>query len=170
MHRERILVTVKTYPTLSKRYGETVCTAGVREDGTWIRLYPVPFRRLKEAQQYKKFDWIECDVERNTKDVRPETYRPADCEQMVPVGHIDTNDNWRKRKEILLGRCKVYTSLQTVIDGAKSNQISLAVFKPAKIIGMTSETEDPDWDPVKLARSTGTAVKNLSTTQSRSRK
>ena len=28
MARERVLVTVKTYPTLSRKYGETVCTAG----------------------------------------------------------------------------------------------------------------------------------------------
>src|SRR5438552_18797925 len=33
MAAERILITVKTYPTLSRKYGETVCTAGVREDG-----------------------------------------------------------------------------------------------------------------------------------------
>jgi len=31
--KQRILVTVKTYPTLSRKYGETVCTAGIREDG-----------------------------------------------------------------------------------------------------------------------------------------
>lgn len=36
MPKERILITVKTYPTLSRTYGETVCTAGVREDGSWI--------------------------------------------------------------------------------------------------------------------------------------
>lgn len=60
MGRERILVTVKTYPTLSRKYGETVCTAGVREDGSWVRIYPVPFRRLEEKQQYSKFDWLEC--------------------------------------------------------------------------------------------------------------
>ena len=43
--KERVLVTVKTYPTLSTKYGETVvCTAGVREDGTWVRIYPVPSR------------------------------------------------------------------------------------------------------------------------------
>ncbi len=53
---DRILVTVKTYPTLSRKYGETVCTAGLREDGSWVRIYPVPFRRLDEQQQYSKFD------------------------------------------------------------------------------------------------------------------
>jgi len=34
MARERILITVKTYPTLSRKHGETVCTAGIREDGS----------------------------------------------------------------------------------------------------------------------------------------
>lgn len=65
MKTERILVTVKTYPTLSKKYGETVCTAGIREDGSWIRLYPVPFRRLNEEEQYHKYDWIEARVKKN---------------------------------------------------------------------------------------------------------
>lgn len=40
----RVLVTVMTYPTLSKNHFETVCTAGFREDGSWIRIYPVPHR------------------------------------------------------------------------------------------------------------------------------
>ncbi len=47
--KQRILVTVKTYPTLSRKYGETVCTAGIGEDGTWIRIYPVPFRRERDG-------------------------------------------------------------------------------------------------------------------------
>jgi hypothetical protein len=62
MARERILITVKTYPTLSRKYGETVCTAGMREDGSWVRVYPVPFRRLEDTEQYRKFDWLECDL------------------------------------------------------------------------------------------------------------
>src|SRR5436190_17633006 len=88
MPKERILITVKTYPTLSRKYGETVCTAGVREDGSWVRLYPVPFRRLDEEQQYAKFDWVECRVGRNTSDPRPETFRPLDFEELRPVAHI----------------------------------------------------------------------------------
>lgn len=27
MDKQRVLITVKTYPTLSRKYGETVCTA-----------------------------------------------------------------------------------------------------------------------------------------------
>jgi hypothetical protein len=29
---------VKTYPTISEKYSELVCTAGVLEDGSWIQL------------------------------------------------------------------------------------------------------------------------------------
>ncbi len=50
----KVLITVKTYPTLSAKYDELVCTAGFKEDGTWVRLYPVPFRKKSYAEQYKK--------------------------------------------------------------------------------------------------------------------
>ncbi len=98
MATERVLITVKTYPTLSRKYGETVCTAGVREDGTWMRIYPVPFRRLDEAEQYRKFDWIETDFVKSKSDPRPETYHPADIMKLVPSGHMGKEDKWREPK------------------------------------------------------------------------
>src|SRR5208282_4117240 len=101
MPKERILITAKTYPTLSRKYGETVCTAGIRKDGSWVRIYPVPFRRLDEAEQYRKFDWLECRLLRNRSDPRPETYRPADFNELHPVGHLDTADEWRERRQLL---------------------------------------------------------------------
>ncbi len=58
----RVLITVKTYPTLSQKYGELVCTAGIRSDGSWVRLYPIPFRRLYQDGRYKKYDWIETAI------------------------------------------------------------------------------------------------------------
>ena len=94
MSKQRILVTVKTYPTLSTKYGELVCTAGIREDGSWVRIYPVPFRQLGETEKYKKFDWVECDLVRRTKDPRPESYFPLDNRELQAVGHMDTKDRW----------------------------------------------------------------------------
>ncbi len=72
----KVLITVKTYPTLSAKYDELVCTAGFKEDGTWIRLYPVPFRKKSYNEQYKKYDWIEVDLVKNTSDFRPDSFRP----------------------------------------------------------------------------------------------
>jgi hypothetical protein len=155
MSRERILITVKTYPTLSRKHGETVCTAGVREDGSWVRIYPVPFRRLDEAEQYRKYDWLECDLVRSKKDPRPESCHPAEVKQLVAAGHLDTADNWRERRRLLLGKAKVHTRLQTLIDGAKANELSLAVFKPAKVTGFIWEEEEREWDAAKLTEMHG---------------
>lgn len=151
MTKERILITVKTYPTLSRKYGETVCTAGVREDGSWVRIYPVPFRRLDEAEQYRKFDWLECDLVRSRKDPRPESHHSADTTQLFPVAHMDTASNWRERRHLLLGKAKVHTRLQTLIEGAKANKLSLAVFKPTRVSDFIWEQEDREWDAGKLA-------------------
>ena len=150
--RERLLVTVKTYPTLSTKYGETVCTAGVREDGSWVRLYPVPFRRLNGGEQYRKYDWLECSLARHTSDPRPESYRPIDNSELQPVGHLDTADKWRERKRILLDSAPVYDRLDEVIAAAKANEISLCVFKPTTVTGLISEEEDRNWDEAKLRK------------------
>lgn len=147
---ERILITVKTYPTLSRKYGETVCTAGIREDGSWVRIYPVPFRRLDQAQQYSKYDWIECDLIRNASDPRPETFRSTNAAQLVPVGHIGTEHQWRARRQLLLKTAKVYDRLDDLITEAKSNTTSLAVFKPSRVLDFTIVQEDREWDPKKL--------------------
>lgn len=145
---ERILVTVKTYPELSKKYGETVCTAGIREDGSWVRLYPVPFRRLDETEKYRLYDWITCPLAKHSRDPRPESYRPAG--EIERVGHVDTSDNWRERRELLLRWPQVHRSLDELIRGAKNNTLSLALLKPARVIGFDFEKADPEWDPAKL--------------------
>ncbi len=150
MSKERILITVKTYPTLSRKYGETVCTAGVREDGTWVRLYPVPFRRLDQEDQYKLFDWIECRLQQNKSDPRPETFRPLNQNELRPVDHIDTRDKWRERRRILLKTTRVYDRLDELISGAKANEVSLAVFKPTRVVDFVWEEDTREWDAQKL--------------------
>jgi hypothetical protein len=150
MPKERVLITVKTYPTLSKKHGETVCTAGIREDGSWVRLYPVPFRRLDEDEQYRKFDWVELDMLKSTKDHRPETYHPTDAKAILPVEHLDTKDHWRARRRILR-KVKVCDRLQPLLEGAKTNTVSLALFKPARILDFLPEPCERDWDEAKIA-------------------
>ena len=150
--RERLLVTVKTYPTLSTKYGETVCTAAVRDDGSWVRLYPVPFRRLSEREQYRKYDWLECSLVRHTSDRRPESFRPIDNTELQAVGHLNTTDKWRERKRILLNTAPVYNRLDEVIAAAKANKMSLCVFKPTTVKDLIWETEDREWDEAKQRR------------------
>lgn len=151
MVKERILITVKTYPTLSKKYGETVCTAGMRADGSWVRLYPVPFRRLEDTEQYKKYDWIELEMVRQQSDRRPESHRPYNPQDIEVVAHVGTTDKWRERRKLVLETATVYDRLEPLLTGAKDNTLSLAVFKPARIIDFFWEDCERDWDSAKVA-------------------
>lgn len=147
----KVLIAVKTYPTLSSKYDELVCTAGFREDGTWIRVYPIPFRKLEYDKQYRKYDWIEIDLERNTSDFRLESYKPKSIETAFKIcEHIDTKNDWRLRKEIVLKN--VYTNMTTLISEAKDEKkyTSLAVFKPKEIIDFTIEKVEREWNKKKL--------------------
>ena len=49
----KVLLTVTTYPLPSKTYDELVCTAGMLEDGRWIRIYPVPLSLLMDLKTRK---------------------------------------------------------------------------------------------------------------------
>ena len=149
----RILIAVKTYPTLSDKYGELVCTAGFLEDGTWIRIYPVPFRKLTLDDQYQKYDWVDIDIERNMSDFRLESYKPKSLKNgFTFIEHLDTekDKSWRRRKDIVLKN--VYTNMTELIALAKdkTKYMSLAVLKPKEILGFKIKKVEREWDKNKL--------------------
>lgn len=71
-----MLVTVKTYPTASTKYRETVCVAGLKvgDPAAWVRLFPVPFRTPTFDAKFPKYSIIEADVTRPSNDHRPESW------------------------------------------------------------------------------------------------
>ncbi len=52
------IILIKAAPQVGKKHGETVCRAGVDLEGNWLRLYPVSFRRLDEAQVFGRWDRV----------------------------------------------------------------------------------------------------------------
>jgi len=138
-----------TYPTLSEKHFETVCTAGFREDGSWVRIFPVPHRlmRLQEEKTYRKWQWIDVDlVHRPEKDDRPESFRIKDIDSLKP-GHfmdVSSKNGWNQRWEYVRKNKPIYTDMTQLIQLAKENKLSLAVFKPRRIESVVCEkyTED----------------------------
>lgn len=147
---KKVLITVKTYPTISKKYDELVCTAGVLEDGTWIRIYPLPFRKLDYENRYKKYQWIELPLEKNTGDPRPESYRPTNIDKIKILNYVDTKNNWEERKRIIFEKTKVFTNIDELINKARDNELSLAVFKPKHIVDFLFKEVDREWSKEKL--------------------
>ena len=141
----KVLITVKTYPMPTPSYEEIVCTAGLTENGDWIRIYPIPYRDLPFREQFKKYEWIKLNLLKRTSDFRRESYSPAMMydEEITIVGSVDTKNNWRRRKEIILKN--VYDSFDELIVLAKTEYLSLGIIKPKEILGFEIERDDRDW-------------------------
>jgi len=153
MAKTKVLVAVKTYPNLSKKYSELVCTAGFREDGSWIRVYPVPFRFLKQTERYSKWQWVEFDLEKNQSDKRKESYRLIDWTRDIVHGEVvNTEGNWSKRKKFALRN--VYTDMDKLIADNKNpdKHVSLAVLKPKEILDFIWKKVDGGWDEEKVKK------------------
>ena len=151
MAKTKVLITVKTYPTLSTKYDELVCTAGIKEDGSWIRIYPIPFRKLGPDERYKKWQWIEMELVKNNSDPRKESYRPYNIDDDIILGEeVGTSNNWAQRKSIILKDVK--TNMEDLIAEAKNPDIgtSLAILKPKEVIDFICKPTDRNWDQDKL--------------------
>ena len=149
--RLKVLITVKTYPIPSATYDELVCTAGVTEAGDFIRLYPINFRDLPFSQQYKKYQWIEVEVEKHTRrDARKESYRP-DCDSIQILGEpIRSNPgNWTERASYALK--KPARSIENLWACQEDDRTSLGVFRPKKVSDLVISNDDSTWKPSFLA-------------------
>lgn len=147
MERLDVLITVKTYPIPSAKYDELVCTAGVRENGGFVRLYPINFRDLPFSQQYKKYQWISVEAERHKgRDVRKESFRP-NCDSIRIVGEpIQTKrGDWTERGQYVLAQQS--QSMEHLYDQQKADRTSLGIFKPKCIRDLVVSDDDPDWKP-----------------------
>lgn len=160
MPRKKVLLTVTTYPLPSRSYDELVCTAGILENGEWIRIYPMPLSFLNGLKKegkiaQTKYTWIELDLKKRTDDFRPESYSPSDYEfkDMVIGETIDTKSNWYLRKQICLSN--VYTNFEILLaDSRDPKNKSLATFKPFKVLKLIIEKDEEDWKPVWKALQT----------------
>ena len=130
--KKNILITVKAYPNPSKKYVETVCTAGIDlGENKWIRLYPVPYRDLEISKKFKKYDIIEAEVEKSSRDHRPESYK-INCDSIRPVASIDTKKDkkWAQRKKLILPL--VGKSMCDIERLCEEKNVSLGMFKPKR--------------------------------------
>ena len=107
---------------------------------------------LDEDKRYQKYQWVEADIGRSTRDLRPESHRVLDPENMTLLHKVDTGKNrdWGERRRLILGQNKVYTNKAEIIRLAHANELSLVIFKPAKILDFIVENAEPDWPKEKL--------------------
>lgn len=149
MERRKILIATKTYPSISRKYRETVCTAGVLLDDDenptqWIRIYPISFRQLDFDKQYPRWSIISANIERNDKDYREESFR-IDASSIELVRKIDTKKNWEERKSLVLPL--EFKSIREIKEQGKS----LGIIKPKSIKKYFSKPTGREWSPRQQA-------------------
>jgi hypothetical protein len=168
MARKKVLINVTTYPLPSRSYDELVCTAGILENGDWIRIYPVPLSFLIDLKgsgkvNNVKYTWIEIDLNKRTDDFRPESHSPVnyDFKDIVIGQTINTDGNWTLRKEMCLKN--VYTNKDKLLEDSKApKNVSLATFKPSKILGLEIEEDEREWkDEWKELRKQGNLFETI---------
>jgi hypothetical protein len=146
--RKRILITVKTYPHPSLTYDELVCVAGITDDGQWIRLYPVDYLNLPGEARFKKYQWIEVDVEPwgVNNDQRVESRRPRlQTLEVVPGPSVSRSYRWRARREII--DPMPHHTLNELTRLYNDGHISLGIVRPTKVHDLETIPTTPKWEP-----------------------
>jgi hypothetical protein len=127
--KQNILILVKTYPEISRKYVETVCTAGIlAETKKMIRLYPVRYRYLEGEFQFKKYQWIRAEIAKAISDSRPESFNLV--EGTIEIGDIiGTDDGWHQREEWVINHNTLFSSVEDLLISQKRSRTSLGIVK-----------------------------------------
>jgi hypothetical protein len=152
----RVLVTVKAYPSVGRASGrEAVCVAGVRLDGpgapAWVRLWPVEFRELPNAQKFKKWQEIEVETTRPTGDQRPESWTPR-LDNLTMLGRVIGSEyGWRNRWEAL-GSLVGATTLCELMAGQRADTRSAPSLGLVRVVEARVSVEPgPPWEADRQA-------------------
>lgn len=137
MDTQRILIFAKTYPELSTRYRETVCTGGCTEDGKPIRIYPVPIRYLPLYNRYSLYTWIEAPIRKSEADARPESFRIVDPRAIRLLDTLPTKRGWLERRKVIFrDRSWHYDCLEELKELRRRDSRSLGLVGVSEVVGV----------------------------------
>ena len=141
----KVLITVLTYPHPSKKFQETVCTAGITEDGEWVRLYPIDYRYLPEQQKFHKWQWVEVALgpRGHRNDQRPESREP-DLNTLRVLGEpISTRNNWLERRQLI--DPMPHHTVQQLEALHSQDRTSLGIVRPTRVLDLKATPTDREW-------------------------
>lgn len=126
------VVLIKAAPQVGQKHGETVCCAAIDLEGNWLRLYPVSFRHLDDAQKFSRWDRVRFNWSLPKDDQRIESRR-IDQQTLSIVGKLP-----KKERQGFLGS-RIVTSL----DKEREEGRSLALLQ-CEILGFFHEKKSAE--------------------------
>lgn len=143
--RVKILILCKTYPSPSAKHVETSCVAGMTTDGRLLRLYPIPFRLMNDQSQFKKWQWIEADIEKSRDDHRPESHRIRADTITVLGDPLPTTDSWAARLA-QLALIQPFDSFTALEQARVANGVTLGLVPAGEILSLEIKAaRQADW-------------------------
>jgi hypothetical protein len=130
----KVLIFGKTYPELSSKYVETVCTGGLVESGRPIRLYPVPLRYLDGDNQYSLYDWITVPIEKSSKDPRPESFHILPDKIQIGDNVPSDKDEWSARRDLVFrDKSWHFGGMSDLMEANRTRNCSIGFVQPGQI-------------------------------------
>lgn len=150
--RARLLVLCKTYPSPSAGYVETSCVAAMTEHGQLLRLYPVPFRLLQEDLQFRKWQWIEVDIAKTSKDRRPESRRIR-ADALRCLGEpLSTHQDWVARRPYI-DLLRKFHSFEELDQARQREGVTLGLLVRQEVVSLElAPAKQPDWSLEDIAK------------------
>ena len=106
----------------------------------WVRLFPLDYRGLERASQFKKYEVIELEAGKSTKDSRPESFAPV-LDSIVVRDAISTDrGTWRRRLPFF--DAVEDESMCEIQRRQKSERKTLGVFRPAEVMDLKVTTAE----------------------------
>lgn len=147
-----ILILCKTYPSPSGKHVETSCVAGMRPDGSLIRLFPVPFRLIDGSQQFKKWQWIRARIERAPADKRPESHKLFVDTVKFLGDPLPTTKHWEKRR-VEIEKLDVFDDFGQLEQSRITADTTLGLVRPDAVRSLEiTPVADPDWTDAERAK------------------
>lgn len=147
-----LLIVVKAYPNPSQAVGEATCVVGICKRRGFVRLYPVPFRRLEDERQFSKYQVIRLQAREARSDNRPNTFRPIldSIEVAGPPLSTGNTGDWAARREwVDPWRSESMCEIQR---RQKMDGTSMGLLKPASVSDLVQGAQNEEWDPKGLAK------------------
>lgn len=117
---------VKAFPQPSQKHEETVCCAGITEDGKeLLRLFPIRYRRLDKEEQFDRFDLVEMTITK-ASDPRPESYRVDEDS----IHRLERGKQLADTAKVQLWTPFIAPSLKALMAENADNDRSLGIIKP----------------------------------------
>src|SRR3546814_18456299 len=102
------------------------------EEGSLIRLFPVPFRAIRDEQKFKKWQWLSAQIYKAQEDRRPESHQIYIDTILLEDGPLPTTVRWAARRR-MIDKLATLTAFDPLTTARASTGATSDIPRPTRI-------------------------------------